>query len=74
MYSTPLQFFQLVLFYSQDQILFSYCFQEIVDTFEREVKNKNNEFVEGIMFDTDRGVVMRGEFSDEPEFWKVNLS
>jgi len=46
--------------------------QELSEVFTKETKNPNNEFVEGIVFSLDKGVVMKGEFSDTPDFWKVN--
>jgi len=45
---------------------------EFSEVFTKEVKNTNNEFVEGIAFTLEKGVVMLGEFSDRPEFWKIN--
>jgi delta24-sterol reductase len=47
-------------------------FNELVDTFEKEVRNKENEFVEGIAYDIDHAVVMKGEFADSADYWKIN--
>lgn len=46
--------------------------QELMDTFEKEVRNNENEFVEGIAFDINRAVVMKGEFADSADYWKVS--
>jgi delta24-sterol reductase len=46
--------------------------QELSEVFTKETKDPNNAFVEGIVFSLDKGVVMRGELSDTPDFWKIN--
>ncbi|CAD6185161.1 unnamed protein product [Caenorhabditis auriculariae] len=40
--------------------------EEMEATLREEAENRENEFVEGLLFSKDRGVVMRGRFSDGP--------
>jgi len=47
-------------------------FNQLVETFEKETKNKDNDFVEGICFGRDKGVVMKGEFAENADYWKIN--
>lgn len=45
---------------------------ETCKRFEKEIENPQNEFVEGIVYSIDKGVVMTGEFSDSPNPSQIN--
>lgn len=45
---------------------------KFVETFQNASKDERNDFVEGIMFNKDEGVLMTGEFCNEAESSKVS--
>ncbi len=52
-----------------------YKFDEICKVFDEEtMKHKDNNFVEGLMYSENKGVIMTGTLTDDAESGKVRMS